>query len=144
MSRRLTLAAWLACALPFAAAAMPPELAPPGAAAAQGDTPADAPAAPALPPLPPPATTPLLPDAASPARAGSGSDAAPSDGGLVLSPRSFAHLDNDGDGFLAPAEAAPDPILRENFASFDTNGDGRLSRDEYASYQPGPADTAGD
>ncbi|RBF95094.1 EF-hand domain-containing protein, partial [Xanthomonas oryzae pv. oryzae] len=27
---------------------------------------------------------------------------------------------------------------------FDSNGDGRLSRDEFAIYQPGPGDAAGD
>lgn len=59
-------------------------------------------------------------------------------------PRSFRSLDTDGDGSLTLAEASADPVLRENVAAFDSNGDGRLSRDEFASYQPGPGDAAGD
>lgn len=96
-----------------------------------------------LPIVPPaPATTPLLPTAPRPARSTSGAEASAAAGSLA--PRSFRSLDTDADGSLTLAEASADPVLRENFSSLDSNGDGRLSREEFASYQPGPGDAAGD
>ncbi|WP_266103492.1 EF-hand domain-containing protein [Xanthomonas campestris] len=129
------------------ACAAPPELPP----ATQPSAPAAPPGAvnPAMSPLPveppPPATTPLLPvEPAGPSRAKGGAEAAVAPTAGTLAPRSFRTLDTDADSSLTPAEANADPILRGNFASFDANGDGRLSRDEFASYQPGPGDAAGD
>ncbi|MFA0922822.1 EF-hand domain-containing protein [Xanthomonas fragariae] len=91
-----------------------------------------------------PATTPLLPvDASGPSSTKSGADASVAPAG-TLAPHSFRNLDTDADGLLIVAEAGADPILRENFAGFDSNGDVHLSREEFASYQPGPGDAAGD
>lgn len=93
---------------------------------------------------PTPASTPLLPaDVPGSSTAKGGAEASLAQAGALV-PRSFRSLDSDADGSLTMAEAGADPVLRENFAGFDSNGDGRLSRDEFASYQPGPGDAAGD
>ncbi|MFO3707064.1 EF-hand domain-containing protein [Xanthomonas codiaei] len=145
MSLRIPVFAGLWIAL--IAAAAPPELPP----VTQQSPPAAPPGAvnPTMSPLPveppPPAITPLLPaEPAGPSRAKGGTEAAVVPTAGTLAPRSFRTLDTDADSSLTPAEASADPILRENFASFDANGDGRLSRDEFASYQPGPGDATGD
>lgn len=62
----------------------------------------------------------------------------------TLAPRDFATLDVDGDGLIDSAEAAADPILVERFAVLDLDDDDRLSREEFASYQPGPAAAVGE
>ncbi|WP_259163590.1 EF-hand domain-containing protein [Xanthomonas sp. 4461] len=131
---------------PLLAFAAPPELPP---ASTQQPLAPPGSSAPAMSPLPieppPPATTPLLPsDPAGPVRPRSGADSSVAAPAGTLVPRSFRSLDSDADGSLTREEAGADPILRENFADFDSNGDGRLSRDEFASYQPGPGDAAGD
>lgn len=95
-----------------------------------------------LPPPPPP--LPLPPASVSPALPTPtpvGPDVVPP---AALAPHDFASLDRDRDGGLDRAECAPDPILAQGFEGFDDNGDGRLSREEYASYQPGPVTDGGD
>lgn len=97
-------------------------------------------AAPERPLPPPPAPTPTAPmplTAPTPA----GPDSVPA---TALAPHDFAKLDRDRDGGLDRAECAADPILAQGFDGFDDNGDGRLSREEFASYQPGPGDPGGD
>ncbi|WOB25999.1 MULTISPECIES: EF-hand domain-containing protein [Xanthomonas] len=137
----------LAClCIPLLAFAAPPELPP---ATAQQPLVPPGTNAPTMSPLPieppPPATTPLLPtDPAGPVRPSSGAEFSVAAPAGTLAPRSFRSLDSDADGSLTREEAGADPILREKFADFDSNGDGRLSRDEFASYQPGPGDAAGD
>jgi len=61
-----------------------------------------------------------------------------------LAPAGFAALDRDRNGLLDATEAAADPLLADGFNRFDRNGDHRLSREEYAAYQPGPADAGDD
>lgn len=61
-----------------------------------------------------------------------------------LAPAGFAALDRDRDGSIDVAEAAADPLLADGFGQFDRNADHRLSREEYAAYQPGPADAVGE
>ena len=40
-------------------------------------------------------------------------------------------VDKDGDGCLSPAELTPGGQLAKRFATRDTNGDGKLCKDEY-------------
>ncbi|WP_426803346.1 EF-hand domain-containing protein [Xanthomonas campestris] len=141
MSVRLTLLIGLsATGMVWAAPPEPPPVTPAPAPAVPGSSTQTMAPLPIDPPTP--ASTPLLPAATSGAKGGAEA-ALPSQAG-TLGPRSFRSLDSDADGSLTAAEAGADPVLRENFARFDSNGDGRLSRDEFASYQPGPGDAAGD
>lgn len=52
--------------------------------------------------------------------------------GLAALPRAdFAALDRNKDGYLSKLEAASDREIAKRFASFDSDGDGRLSEGEY-------------
>lgn len=44
----------------------------------------------------------------------------------------FADFDADGDGALSPSELDPNSQLYKRFGARDANGDGKLTRDEYA------------
>lgn len=44
----------------------------------------------------------------------------------------FADFDTDGDGGLSPSELDPGSQLYKRLSTRDANGDGKLSRDEYA------------
>jgi EF hand domain-containing protein len=44
----------------------------------------------------------------------------------------FDVLDSNRDGNIAQTEAAAHPTVAQNFAQADTNGDGALSREEFA------------
>ena len=48
--------------------------------------------------------------------------------------QSWNELDSDKDGSLSKAEASADPGMKALFAKADTNGDGRLTADEYRAY----------
>ncbi|MEM8817276.1 MAG: calmodulin [Pseudomonadota bacterium] len=56
--------------------------------------------------------------------------AAEEDGGKS----SFDKLDTDRDGVLSAFEAQADTKLLERFTELDANGDGSLSRQEYAAH----------
>ncbi|MEC9362333.1 MAG: EF-hand domain-containing protein [Sinimarinibacterium flocculans] len=44
----------------------------------------------------------------------------------------FADFDTDGDGGLSTSELDPNSQLYKRFSTRDANGDGKLTRDEYA------------
>ncbi len=46
----------------------------------------------------------------------------------------FDAMDANHDGFLAKDEVAKDRQLSQNFAVWDTNGDGKISRSEFDSH----------
>jgi hyperosmotically inducible protein len=46
----------------------------------------------------------------------------------------FKGMDKNGDGFVSRAEAAADEELAKNFATADTNRDGRLTEAEFVKY----------
>jgi hypothetical protein len=48
-------------------------------------------------------------------------------------PTAFDDLDVNGDGSISPLEAGNE--LADGFATWDSNGDGRVSRAEYARYR---------
>jgi len=47
---------------------------------------------------------------------------------------SFELLDLDQDGVVSATEAATEPMLANIFAVADTNGDAKLSKEEYSDY----------
>lgn len=67
--------------------------------------------------------------------------------GLLFAPAAFAQddaapdpfdqLDTNEDGRISVMEAEASSTLLERFASLDTNGDGLLSREEFAAFYPG-------
>jgi len=67
--------------------------------------------------------------------------------GLFFAPAAFAQddstvnpfdqLDTNEDGQISVMEAEANSTLLERFASLDANGDGLLSREEFAAFYPG-------
>src|SRR5205085_943457 len=53
----------------------------------------------------------------------------------AAAPATFEALDADHDGSLARAEIPGTLDLARNYANYDLDGDGKLSRDEYARYR---------
>jgi osmotically-inducible protein OsmY len=51
----------------------------------------------------------------------------------VAQPQDFAAFDRNGDGYLTRIEVAADPEIAKRFAQFDTDKDRRLSAAEYQS-----------
>lgn len=52
-------------------------------------------------------------------------------------PNPFDELDTNEDGQISVMEAEANSTLLERFASLDANGDGLLSREEFAAFYPG-------
>jgi hypothetical protein len=52
-----------------------------------------------------------------------------------LTPREFYILDRDRSGYLTPDEVKGDAMLEQNFKKIDKNRDGRISLDEFTSFQ---------
>jgi Ca2+-binding EF-hand superfamily protein len=48
----------------------------------------------------------------------------------------FDELDKNKDGFITKDEVPATIELSTSFVNFDTNADGKLSKDEYAKYKP--------
>ena len=52
-----------------------------------------------------------------------------------LTPREFYLLDRDRSGYLTPDEVKGDQLLEQNFKRIDANHDGRISLEEFTSFQ---------
>ncbi|TYT26568.1 hypothetical protein FZO89_10020 [Luteimonas viscosa] len=48
---------------------------------------------------------------------------------------SYAELDTRGDGEVAHTDLAAHPVLQDNFADIDADGDGTMSRSEYDAWK---------
>jgi hypothetical protein len=55
--------------------------------------------------------------------------------GAADSTRQWTTADKDRDGLLSREELAPFPAFSEDFAAIDSNADGKISRNEYASWR---------
>jgi len=59
---------------------------------------------------------------------------APVDSNKAVLDARFDAMDANHDGFLAKDEVAKDRQLSQNFAVWDSNGDGKISRSEFDSH----------
>ncbi len=87
------------------------------------------------------AVSPIVENAAVPAKGGAASPNGPSsslastsEGGPAQGGNMFAALDKNGDGSIS-LEEAPE-VLKARFSTLDKNGDGKLSREELAAGRP--------
>jgi Ca2+-binding EF-hand superfamily protein len=60
----------------------------------------------------------------------------------VIAADTFTSLDKNNDGNIDATESAAQPWLQQGFSQFDTNHDGKLGKDEFATAEKSPAATA--